>query len=869
MKKKILTLFLILVAALCFGFIGCDGNNEKGHEHFYDMNFWFSDGTYHWHQCSRIDEFECDAKVIDKEKCSDSDGDGYCDICKYRIMVHVLTHIAAKEPTCTEPGNIEYYTCSHCDKWFTDDKGLHEVVAVGFFAEKNGGVYIPTHTYVGGECSVCHTPEPSEGVYYTINEGEDGQYASVDYIWGSDATKVVIAVDFLGVPVTEIKESACDSDSDIVSIVIPDSVKTIGKYAFRNCSNLSEVKIGNGVETIGANVFTDCEKLNSVIFGSSVKEIGQEAFKGTAITDIVLPASLKTVGIDAFTSTTLTKVTFEEGIEKVSSCAFRSCSALSEVVFPNSMTAIERDAFLGCGFTDLTIPGNIKEISFSAFQDCTKLQRVVLSEGVEKLAERTEDSAGFGPFINCTELNSVTFPRTIEYIGEGSFWGTKLNELDLSDCTALTFIGKEAFTNTQLEKVVLPNSVENIVDAFSGNEKLTTVTLGTGLKDYTGAFSNCTALTTVNMPDGLTVISSAFSFSKIREIKIPSSVTFIDSYAFFRCKELEEITIPDSVTQIGAEGRLFGECEKLHTLHWNASCEFASQPEYGYLPYVLGNDSETSPEMTITIGENVTKLCPYMFAAAKINSITVPDSVVEIGDHAFYRCKKLKNITLPKGLISIGKEAFADTEYCEDTKNKDESGVVYIDNYLIKATKLINDNYTIRPGTTVIADFAFEGYAKIKNLEIPYGVVTIGDSAFLGCGITGVLNIPGSVKTIGKLGFSACDMDKITFNNGLVLIGNSAFYLCNGLTTVEIPDSVERIESFAFAGCYKLEKVTLGKGLKYIDNSIFQHSDALTEIKFDGTYNHWVEIGGSKAVPSQAILICNDGKYDSNGKKRH
>ena len=189
--KKIAAVLFTAVAALClcFGLAAC--GESEGHRHFYDMNYWFSDGTYHWHQCSMTDGYECDAKIIDKEKCVDADGDGRCDTCHHTIMVHVLTRVPAKGSTCTEPGNVEYYTCSHCDKWFFNSDATLEAIK-GLRAVQNGGVYLPTHTYVDGACSVCHTPQPTDGVSYSIEEDENGDlFARVNEIFDPSAADYI------------------------------------------------------------------------------------------------------------------------------------------------------------------------------------------------------------------------------------------------------------------------------------------------------------------------------------------------------------------------------------------------------------------------------------------------------------------------------------------------------------------------------------------------------------------------------------------------------------------------------------------------------------------------------------------------------
>ncbi len=744
MKRKIflITAVVLLAALLVTGLVAC-GGKRTSHEHRYDTNVWRSDGTYHWHICVMTDGFECDEPIIDKEKCVDANDDGRCDVCQHQIMVHELTLVSAKASTCTEPGNVEYYTCSHCDKWFYDDQGATEVYSKGWDSYNHGGVYLPTHTFENGVCTVCHIPEPKdEGVYYKVEEGEDGKnYAVVQSIdiYQEGAADFVLASDFLGFPVTTIKKTVAMNKS-VRSIVISDSVVTIEESAFSDCQDLESVTLGSGVQTIGISAFSGCSALDDVTFGDAIEDIGSQAFKDCAITQLTLPGSVKTIGNEAFKSSHLQKVTFSEGIKDIPAYAFSECESLTEVEFSDTVTSIGNSAFEGCGIVSLKIPAGVKKIYEAAFSNCDELQSVTLEEGVEELSAVGENALNWGSFDECDNLTSVNFPSSLTYIGAGTFHNTQLSEADLHNCTALTFIGEEAFARTQIEEIFIPNSVKTMARAFEENTKLTTVTLGTGLEDGYAAFRYCHEISDVTLPEGLKVISGQMFYaidetlSKLTSVVIPSTVTFIGDEAFAGAA-ISEITIPATVKNLGIGGRIFLGCKNLTTLNWNATCDYEQNDDYYDQPALFEEQEDDAPEMTITIGAGVTKICPYLFANATIREIAIPQSVTEIGEYAFERCKNLEAIDIPAEVKTIGEYAFYDCK-------------------------------------------------KLESVTLHEGLEKLGDYAL--CGIFANITVPTTLKEIGEYGVYQSEI----CNDGLTVTWNAKD--CKRVKTSQEEDEPDR-----------------------------------------------------------------------------
>lgn len=211
--------------------------------------------------------------------------------------------------------------------------------------------------------------------------------------------------------VTSIKNDAFQT-SDITSVTIPNSVTTIGEYAFLRCGSLSSVTIGNSVTTIGDRAFEECFSLPSVTIPNSVTTIGEYAFAlCTGLSSITIPNSVTSIGEAAFTSCQgLLSVTISESVTSIENFMFNGCSSLSSVTIPNSVTSIGECAFSFCqNLSSITIPNSVTSIGLAAFSDCSSLSSITIPNSVT--------SIGQAAFFGCSSLSSFTIPNSVTSIG--------------------------------------------------------------------------------------------------------------------------------------------------------------------------------------------------------------------------------------------------------------------------------------------------------------------------------------------------------------------------------------------------------------------------------------------------------------------
>ena len=233
--------------------------------------------------------------------------------------------------------------------------------------------------------------------------------------------------------------------SEITNFVIPNSVTSIGNYAFYDCTGLTSVTIPNSVISLGNYAFHNCTGLTSVTIPNSVTSIGDGAFRQCS---------------------SLFSVTIPNSVISLGDYAFHYCRGLTSITIGNSVTSIGRSAFYNCtGLTSITIPNSVTSIGDEAFRECSSLFSVTIGNSVT--------SIGYGVFLECTGLTSVAIGNSVTYIGNAAFWR----------CTGLT-------------SLTIPNSVTSIdYEAFRYCSALTSVSIGGGVKTIGSCvFSSCPEL---------------------------------------------------------------------------------------------------------------------------------------------------------------------------------------------------------------------------------------------------------------------------------------------------------------------------------------------------------------------------------------
>ena len=328
-------------------------------------------------------------------------------------------------------------------------------------------------------------------------EGIDGTALNLG---NTDGTVSVIWID------EEIEEEAFKG-SKITSIDIPEGVTSIGKNAFRECTNLTSITIPKTVTSIGYGAFCGCTSLKSVKFaeGSELTSLEDLVFGDCkSLTEITIPDGVTSIGWRTFLDCeSLTNVTFSGSVESIGDQAFSCCTGLEKITLGSGVKTIGSNAFGSCrGLTDITIPEGVTSIGIQAFSDCRSLADIVIPDSVESIGEAV--------FYKCIALESMTLP----------FVGSSRTAEEPSDAVLGYLFGSIAYeggTATTQQYAPSASKTYYIPDSLSG------VTVTGGAIPY-GAFRNCVGVTHVTLSKGVTGIGArAFTDSGLTEITYPES----------------------------------------------------------------------------------------------------------------------------------------------------------------------------------------------------------------------------------------------------------------------------------------------------------------------------------------------------------
>lgn len=624
-----------------------------------------------------------------------------------------------------------------------------------------------------------------------------------------------------------IPERAFYNCSQLTKVVLPKSITNIGNNAFYGCTSLSYLE-WNAKECVSAGsktspVFANCSKLSTIVFGNDVTTIPSYAFYGcNALSSLKIPKNVINIGTDAFVGcANLASIEVESQnnvyaaidnclIDKSNKRIILGCKN-SIIPSNGSVTSILDNAFDSCiGLKNITIPGLISTIGNRAFANCSGLSNVTIENGTTVI--------GQGAFSGCTTLSSISIPQSIVEIGANAFENcSRLNYVyitDLGNWCKIRFANQKSnpsgslyLKQERLTSAVIPSTVSAIsAYAFYGHSELQKITIPTSVTTIgENAFENCTGLADVNIAsiekwcglifqnnksNPLTYANNLYCNDKlVTTLVTDSTVSKIESYAFYNYSKLRSIDISNGVKAIG--GSAFYNCTGLTSIEIPSNISSINSNAFEKCRYL---SSITAPTY---VASNIAKTCGSNSFRIVINggssindsafsncssltNIEISNTVRSIGQLAFSGCTKLKSITIPKSVTSIGKGAFSN---CYNLQSMvipfvgAKAGVTSSNTYQYPFGYIFGESFASNA-----VEQRYYGSSLSQTTSSKYA-------------------IPASLKEVSVTGgsilrgafYNCKNLTSVTLYDGVSSIGDYAFYQCNGLTDFSFAQSIKSI----------------------------------------------------------------------------
>ncbi len=545
--------------------------------------------------------------------------------------------------------------------------------------------------------------------------------------------------------------------AELEQVFLPQSVASIGSYAFYKCSHLSAIDLSN-VSVLGKFAFGGCERLD-----------------GNA--DISL---LATVPEGAFANCQqLDSVQFGSQLTEIGSDAFVNCSSLTEVDIPDGVTTIYPYAFANSGVKKVHIPAALNTLGKAVFKGCTNISEMTggnANYAVDgdngTLTDGNKLVLHFKTEVNKNE-DSYTPSGRISSIESYAFWGdTVIKNLDLSgkNIAASALEGMKALTELTVSDI--DNSYPFVAYWFGAGSPERNTSTGlyvpatlqrivftnyslSRVADY--AFYGCNGLKSVSGLDNVASIGKyAFGYTAFTSFELGGRVTSVDSAAFHGAADLAEFSVAPSNSAYSVyDGALYNK----------------SQTELVFVP---------SAKTDLNFAPTVSSIKSGALYKSSVSVLTVPNSVSRIEFGAFEGMSKLTELTVP----FVGGSRTSNNYMLYVFGATVTSGAN--DNINVSAEKCppLLKRIVVSGGLTEIPRNAFAYCTSVSEFDVGNDYTSVGSAAFFNTSLTEAI-IPDTVKTIGNYAYYDSDNIKsVVIGSGVTSIGDLAFAVIADLESI-------------------------------------------------------------------------------------
>lgn len=559
------------------------------------------------------------------------------------------------------------------------------------------------------------------------------------------------------------------------------------------------------ITSIDRNAFWECKHLREIVIPEGVKSIGEYAFCRCY---------------------SLSRIIMNKGIESIDRYAFYNCESLFEIIIPEGMRSIGERAFASCySLTNVVLPKNYVDIADNAFEGTPiKTIKSNLYEDVKESNSMAQKMANIVPpccdeqfsLLCCAEEDlPLISPLLIELYWEGFNIRYDANPnqqiLNESQCILAFFSNQTASSTFAMEtlKKAIHRGASYIIQVFLGD---------------------CT-----EWPDELRdKLRDRLAIIQKDSTELAFMGRIRDSLRHFDCS----LDHPR-----GFVVKDLGDSVEI-TKFSPADFPIVKIPKTFFNP----------PLPVSSIGEEAFDSCE------SIESVFLPEGIIDIGNRAFRKCTSLINVNIPNSVENIGIEAFS---HCNSLANVTiPNSVKNIEDMAFSYCKSLREQ--VIPKNVIRIGFcAFEGCKSLRNVTVGDNVEIIMDGAFKDCISLQNIVIPQKVQHVNSLTFSGCRaLTKVVLPEELTRIGEEAFKDCQLLAQVDMSMNVTDIDDRALQGCESLKSFVIPKGIKSIGKDILSGCTQLnTVFNEDSTIlYHYNGNDQTKiySVPDGVVTICGE-----------
>lgn len=442
-----------------------------------------------------------------------------------------------------------------------------------------------------------------------------------------------------------------------------------GKIKVIEAGAFSNTQIENGINS-----------LKSIILPRGVTAIGDDAFSyNTDLEYIVIPDTVTSIGKRAFKNcTNLKNIEIPDSVTYIGDYCFAYCSNLQWIKLSQNIKALNQRLLIGCySLNSIDIPDGVESIGYAALGSCNKITMLSLPSSLKSLnGTALAGMTRLNNIIVPDKNNNFKFENGILLSKDGKTMYMallKLSEINVPE-GVVSIVG-DTLSGSSATKIFLPSSVSAGLSGtvFNGMNNLKTIEISKDSKNlklingnvysYDGKrfikYMGTSRIFTI--PEGVEVLVCRCITKSMSTLKLPSTLKTIEGWALGSMYGVSLLNIPASVTT-------------MYTYSFASDTKLRVDPEnktYKSIDDVLILNKQGTKVMlaskntsTYTIPNTVTEIGNNAFYdCTKMTSISIPNSVTRIGSSAFYNCTSLNEITIPNSVASIGSDAFV---YCSN-----------------------------------------------------------------------------------------------------------------------------------------------------------------------------------------------------------